>query len=171
MSFSYVYTSETQPPQSRQWTCPSHSAFFVSLTVPPSVSLSTMRWTLICVLSCILAYIFRKFLINGIMLYIFLFCLFFSPCMSILVFIHVVFISSSLLVFCWVVFHCVGFSGDISGEEPACQCRRHKRWGFYPWVGKISWGRAWQPAPVFLPGESPWTEEPGGLQSLGDCSD
>ena len=22
---------------------------------------------------------------------------------------------------------------------------------------------AWQPTPVFLPGESPWTEEPGGL--------
>ena len=25
----------------------------------------------------------------------------------------------------------------------------------------------WQPTPVFLPGESPWTEEPGGLQSVG----
>ena len=24
-----------------------------------------------------------------------------------------------------------------------------------------------QPTPVLLPGESPWTEEPGGLQSLG----
>ena len=24
-----------------------------------------------------------------------------------------------------------------------------------------------QPTPVFLPGESPWTEEPGGLQSMG----
>ena len=24
-----------------------------------------------------------------------------------------------------------------------------------------------QPTPVFLPGESPWTEEPGGLQSQG----
>ena len=27
--------------------------------------------------------------------------------------------------------------------------------------------RQWQPTPVFLPGESPWTEEPGGLQSTG----
>ena len=27
--------------------------------------------------------------------------------------------------------------------------------------------RAWQPAPVFMPGESPWIEEPGGLQSTG----
>ena len=26
---------------------------------------------------------------------------------------------------------------------------------------------AWQPSPVFLPGESPWTEEPGRLQSTG----
>ena len=25
---------------------------------------------------------------------------------------------------------------------------------FNPWVGKIPWRRAWQPKPVFLPGES-----------------
>ena len=25
---------------------------------------------------------------------------------------------------------------------------------FDPWVGKIPWGRAWEPTPVFLPGES-----------------
>ena len=31
------------------------------------------------------------------------------------------------------------------------QCRRP---GFDPWVGKIPWRRAWQPTPVFLPGES-----------------
>ena len=35
------------------------------------------------------------------------------------------------------------------------------------WVEKIPWKRAWQLIPVFLPGESPWTEEPGKLQSLG----
>ena len=29
------------------------------------------------------------------------------------------------------------------------------------WIGKIPWRRAWQPIPVFLPGESSWTEEPG----------
>ena len=39
-----------------------------------------------------------------------------------------------------------------SGKEPACQWRRRKRWGFDPWVRKI-W-MAWQPTPVFLPGES-----------------
>ena len=26
--------------------------------------------------------------------------------------------------------------------------------GFYPWVGKIPWRRAWQPTPLFFPGES-----------------
>ena len=25
---------------------------------------------------------------------------------------------------------------------------------FHPWVGKIPWRRAWQPTPIFLPGES-----------------
>ena len=44
------------------------------------------------------------------------------------------------------------------------QCGRPR---FYPWVGKIPWWRAWQPTPAFLTGQSPWTEEPGGLQSLG----
>ena len=41
-----------------------------------------------------------------------------------------------------------------SGKEPACECRRWKRPGFSPWVGKIPWRRARQPTPVFLPGES-----------------
>ena len=35
------------------------------------------------------------------------------------------------------------------------------------WFGMIPWRSAWQPTPVFLPGESPWTVEPGGLQSMG----
>ena len=34
---------------------------------------------------------------------------------------------------------------------------------FNPWLGKMPWRRAWQPTPIFLPGESPWTEEPGEL--------
>ena len=29
------------------------------------------------------------------------------------------------------------------------------------------WRREWQPTPVLLPGESPGTVEPGGLQSMG----
>jgi len=53
-----------------------------------------------------------------------------------------------------------------SGKEPACQCKRHKRQEFNLWDGKLPWRRAWQLTPV-LPGESPWTEEPRGLQSPG----
>ena len=34
-------------------------------------------------------------------------------------------------------------------------------------IGQIPWRRAWQPIPVFLPGESPRTEEPGRLQFMG----
>ena len=34
------------------------------------------------------------------------------------------------------------------------QCRRHRRCGFDPRVGKIPWRKAWQSTPVFLPGES-----------------
>ena len=30
-----------------------------------------------------------------------------------------------------------GFSGGVHGKEPACQCRRHKRPEFDPWVKKI----------------------------------
>ena len=44
--------------------------------------------------------------------------------------------------------------GGTNSKEPACQCRRHKRRRFNLWVGKIPWRRAWQPTPVFLPGES-----------------
>ena len=45
------------------------------------------------------------------------------------------------------------FPRGASGKEPACQCRRHKRSGFYPWVEKIPWYRKWKSTPVFLPGE------------------
>ena len=34
-----------------------------------------------------------------------------------------------------------GFPGRAGGKEPACQCRRPKRPGFDPWVGKIPWSR------------------------------
>ena len=45
-----------------------------------------------------------------------------------------------------------------------CQCRRLSRHKFDPWIGKIPWRRKWQPAPVFLPGES------HGQRSLTDYS-
>ena len=47
--------------------------------------------------------------------------------------------------------------GGANGKEPAGQCRRHKRWGFSPWVGKIPWRRTWQHTPA-------WE---GGVQAVG----
>ena len=48
-----------------------------------------------------------------------------------------------------------------SGKESACQCKRRRRFGFDPWVGKIPWSSKWQPTPVFLPGKC------HGQRSLG----
>ena len=47
-----------------------------------------------------------------------------------------------------------------SGKEPACQCRRHKRHGFDPWVSMATHSSilAWR---------IPWTEETCGIQSTG----
>jgi len=59
----------------------------------------------------------------------------------------------------------VGFPG---GKEPACQCWRHKRCRFNPWVWKIPWMRAWQPIPVFFPGESHEQRNLAGYSPLED---
>ena len=50
---------------------------------------------------------------------------------------------------CQIREHSEGFQGGSSGTESTYQCRRQ---GFDPWVGKIPWRRAWQPTPVFWPG-------------------
>ena len=47
-----------------------------------------------------------------------------------------------------------GLPGDSSGKEHACQCRRHKRCRFNPWVGKIPWRRTWQSTAILSLGES-----------------
>ena len=53
------------------------------------------------------------------------------------------------------------------GKGPACQCRRHKRCRFDPWVGKIPWLRAWQPTPKVLPGEFHEQKSLVGYSPLG----
>ena len=58
------------------------------------------------------------------------------------------------------------FSG-ASGKEPACQCRRRKRHGFDLWVGKIPLEKEMATCSSILAWRIPWTEEPGGLQSVG----
>ena len=63
----------------------------------------------------------------------------------------------------------IGFPVSASCKESACQCRGCKKYGFYPWVRKVPWGRKWQPTPVFLLGKfhgqrilvgySPWNHK------------
>ena len=65
----------------------------------------------------------------------------------------------------------IGYSLQYSWTSLVAQLAKNRpamreTW-FSPWVGKIPWRRAWKPTLVFLSGESPWTEEPGGLQSMG----
>ena len=68
---------------------------------------------------------------------------------------------SSLLYFKYV-------PGGSDGKKISLHCRRPR---FDPWIRKFPWRRAWQPAPVFLPGEfqgqrslvgySPWGHRVG----------
>ena len=60
-----------------------------------------------------------------------------------------------------------GFLRGATGKGHACQCRRHKRLGFDPWIEKVPWGRVQQPTSSILAWRIPQTEEPAGLQSMG----
>ena len=54
------------------------------------------------------------------------------------------------------------FLGSSAGKESACNAGDPH---LIPGLERSPEGG--QPTPVFLPGESPWTEEPGGLLSMG----
>ena len=65
----------------------------------------------------------------------------------------------------------LGFPGGTSGKEPAYQCRSRKRFGFDPWVGKILFlEEGMTTHSSILAWRTPWTEEPGRLQSIGSQS-
>ena len=55
----------------------------------------------------------------------------------------------------------------VKKNKATCQCRRHKRRVFSPWVRKIPWWRAQQPTPVFLPGKSHGQRSPVGYSLWG----
>ena len=65
----------------------------------------------------------------------------------------------------------LGCPDGADGKERACQCRRLKRRGFNPWVGKMPWRRAWQTHSGILTWRISRTEEPDGLQPIGSQSD
>ena len=59
----------------------------------------------------------------------------------------------------------LGFPGSANGKEPSCQCRRCKRRGFDPWVGRRSPGVGKATHFSILAWKISWTEEPGRLWS------
>ena len=58
----------------------------------------------------------------------------------------------------------MGFPGSSDGTEFSCNAGDL---GLTPDLVRFPGGGHGNPTPVFLPGESPWSEEPGGLQSMG----
>ena len=68
-----------------------------------------------------------------------------------------------------LLYHMVtlGFSGGTSGKELSCQCRRCKK----TWVQSLGWEDPPEEGMTThsstLAWRIPWTEEPGGLQSMG----
>ena len=57
-----------------------------------------------------------------------------------------------------------GFPGGPDGKESTCNAGDL---GLIPELGRSRGGGHDKFTIVFLPGEFPWTEEPGGLQSTG----
>ena len=55
--------------------------------------------------------------------------------------------------FLWTFPGYITLPGNLNGKKSACQCRRHRRHEFNPWLRKIPWRRKWQPTPVFFPEE------------------
>ena len=62
----------------------------------------------------------------------------------------------------------LGFTGGWNGKGYICNAGD---FGSIPGWGRFPWRRTLQPTSVFLPGESPWTEEPGRLKSWTQLSD
>ena len=59
-----------------------------------------------------------------------------------------------------------GFPGGTSGKESTCQFRRHKIYGFDPWIrGSLGVGSGNLLQYSFL--ENSWAEEPTRLHSMG----
>ena len=69
-----------------------------------------------------------------------------------------------IFVFLIVMLGMQGFPGGSAGKESACNLGDL---GSIPGLGRSPGGGHGNPIPVFLPGESLWTKEPGGLQYMG----
>ena len=66
---------------------------------------------------------------------------------------------------------CEGFPGGSDGKESACNARESASNAgdmcSIPGLGRSTGGGHGNPLQYSCPGESPWTQDPGGLQSMG----
>ena len=69
---------------------------------------------------------------------------------------------SLLLIYSIHMYDQAGLPRWLSGKESTCQCRRLRRQGFNPWIGKIPWKGEMATHSSILAWTIPWTEEPGG---------
>ena len=58
----------------------------------------------------------------------------------------------------------------LSSKKSTCQCRRHKRHGFNPWVRKTPWSRKWHGEGNGNPLQHSCLENPHGQRSLAGYS-
>ena len=58
------------------------------------------------------------------------------------------------LLHCRQILYQLSHKGSPVIKNPPTNAECLRDAGSIPWVGKIPWRRAWQPTPVFLPGES-----------------
>ena len=59
------------------------------------------------------------------------------------------------------------FLGFTRAWEPGRCSEKRRKHRFDPWAGLSPGGKKWQPINSILAWEVPWTEKPGGLQSMG----
>ena len=125
------------------------SYYFFNLYFPNG----SWYWTSFLVLFCLLYIFFHDMSVH-------VFCPFSNWVACLLVF-YLLNFENSL---CMLDASHLGFAGGSDGKESAC---RAGDLALIPGLGRSPGGRAWQPTPVLLPGESHGLEEPGGLQSVG----
>ena len=70
----------------------------------------------------------------------------------------------------WSLLHAFTWQNEVLMAQQiriCLQCRRHRRWGFNPWIGKIPLSRKWQPTPIFSPGKLHGQRSRTGFSSCG----
>ena len=88
-----------------------------------------------------------------------------------LMYVHLIVTSFFLYLFIlFLLLTPIDLPGGANGKESTCQCWRHKRLEFDPWVQKIPLQKGMATHSSILAWRISWTEEPGRLQTMGSYS-